>query len=153
MKTHSLTAEQMKDVCDRALTASFATLNSDGSPYVIPVHFVYCHDCVYIHCRPQGQKTDNIEHDPRVSLAIYEMDDLLLDPDEKPCSTNTKYESVVITGTASIVDDLAVKQKILAEVVRKYTPHLDGKPFKENSVKVTAVIQVKIASMTGKYYG
>lgn len=41
------------------------------------------------------------------------MECLLLDPDGKPCNTNTKYQSVIIEGTAVIFDNIEKKKKIL----------------------------------------
>ena len=41
------------------------------------------------------------------------MDKLLLNSDGNPCDTNTKYESVIISGTAKLVDDINEKEVIL----------------------------------------
>ena len=80
------------------------------------------------------------------------MDKLLLDEKEKPCDTNTKYESVIISGTARLVNDINEKENILKVIVGKYTPDLAGKELPINMVKGTAVIQIDITEMTGKYY-
>jgi hypothetical protein len=62
---------------------------------------------------PKGKKLDNIAHDPRIEFSVYEMDKLLLNSDGNPCDTNTKYESVIISGTAKLVDDINEKEVIL----------------------------------------
>ena len=80
------------------------------------------------------------------------MDKLLLDPNGNPCDTNTKYESVIISGTARLADDINEKGNILKKIVEKYTPHLAGKELPINMVKGTVVIQIDITEMTGKYY-
>lgn len=151
MKTHQLTKEQMEALLSSASTGSLATLGSGGSPYVTPVHFLYLGGAVYIHGLPKGQKLDNIRADSRVGMAVYEMDGLLHDPDGQPCNTNTKYESVILSGDASLVGDMEAKREVLAGIVKKYTPHLDGLP--ETMVAGTAVIKIEIREMTGKYYG
>ncbi len=152
MKTHPLAKEKIDNLLRSTSTGSLATLNHDGSPYVTPVHFLYHDGAIYIHGLPKGQKIDNIQADPRVSLTVYEMATLLLDPAENPCDTNTKYESVIIAGRATILDDMETKKEILIGIVKKYTPHLAGKVLPENMVKGTAVIKIEIQALTGKYY-
>lgn len=152
MKTHPLTTEQIDQLLSRSLTGSLATLNSDGSPYVTPVHFISRKGNIYFHGLPKGQKIDNIKADSRISMTVYEMDSLLLDPEGKPCDTNTKYQSIILSGTAFPVDDIEEKRSILSDIVKKYTPQLAENALPENMVKGTAVIQIQIADITGKYY-
>lgn len=152
MKTHPLTMEQIDQLLSRSFTGSLATLNNDGSPYVTPVHFISRNGCIYFHGLPKGQKVNNIKADPRISMTVYEMDSLLLDPEGKPCDTNTKYQSIILSGTALPVDDMEEKRSILLEIVKKYTPQLATNTLPENMVKGTAVIQIQITDITGKYY-
>ena len=152
MKNHILEDNQVKKLLNETEIGSLAMLNKDGSPYVIPVHFVYMDKRIYIHGLPKGRKIDNINNDRRVSLCVYKMIGLLLDEDEDPCDTNTEYESVVVMGNATIIKDLKVKEKALNEVVKKYTPHLAQKEIPLNMLKGTAVIELEISEITGKYY-
>lgn len=152
MKTHPLTTEQTNKVLSCSQVGSIATLNSDGSPYVTPVHFVSRNGFIYFHGLPKGQKIDNIKNDPRVSMTIYEMDSLLLAPDKNPCDTNTKYQSVILSGVASLVEDFESKKSILLQIVKKYTPQIATNNIPDNMIKGTAVVQIKISEMTGKYY-
>lgn len=152
MKTHPLDAKQIEKLLKHTQTGCIATINPDGTPYVTPIHFIYENEKVYFHGLPRGQKIDNIRANPSVSLTVYEMESLLLDPDGKPCDTNTKYQSVILSGTASILDDLQHKKDILAAIVRKYTPHLEDANLPDNMVKGTAVIEIKTQNVTGKYY-
>lgn len=152
MKTHILTKDEITQLLVRTATGSLSTLNDDGAPYVTPVHYLYHNGAIYIHGLPIGQKVDNIKADPRVSMNIYEMERFLLDPDGKPCDTNTKYQSVILSGKAILVEDIEHKREVLVEIVKKYTPHLAGNALPENMVKGTAVIQIKILDITGKYY-
>jgi hypothetical protein len=41
---------------------------------------------------------------------------------------------------------------VLKQIVKKYTPHLENMPLPDNAIRGTAVIVVRIDSMTGKYY-
>ncbi len=152
MKTHPLSEEKLNDLLSRVQTGSLATLNEDGTPYNTPVHFVYVNECIYVHGLPKGQKIDNIIRDSKVGFTVYEMQALLLDANGKPCDTNTKYESAIVTGRAALVGDLEEKRMALQKVVEKYTPQLAHVPLPENMVRGTAVIRISIVELTGKYY-
>lgn len=153
MKTHSLKQQEIDCLLEQAQTASLATINPDGTPYVTPVHFLYVNGAVYIHGLPAGQKIDNINANPAVSFTAYEMRGLLLDQGEKPCGTNTSYQSAIIQGTAGLVLDIAEKKMALQGIVQKYTPSLANKVLPENMVKGTAVLKITVDKVTGKYYG
>lgn len=153
MKTHRMTEEKIEDLLKRTKTCSIATLNADGTPYVTPMHHVYHNGFIYMHGLPKGTKIDNIKANPRVSITAYEMDSLLLDSSDNACDTNTKYESVILSGMATIIVDVDYKREVLREIVKKYTPQLSDTNLPENMVLGTAVIQVQILDMTGKYYG
>lgn len=152
MKTHPLTGEQVALLLKRAETGTLATLNPDGTPYCTPIHFVHCDGAIYFHGLPKGQKLNNIARDPRVGFTVFEMAGLLLDPDEKPCDTNTEYESVILTGSAEPVKDAEKKRAILKQIVLKYTPKLAERELPENMVNGTAVIRIAVTEITGKYY-
>ena len=152
MKTHPLTEEQINNLLQRAQTGSLATLNPDGTPYSTPIHFVYYDNAIFVHGLPKGKKLDNIAQDSRVGFSVFEMDKLLLDPDGKSWDTNTKYESVIISGTAKLVDDIEEKRNALNKIVEKYTPHLINNEIPNNMIKGTAVIRIDVTEITGKYY-
>lgn len=152
MKTHQLSEEQIHQLLECSQIGSLVTLNFDGTPYVTPMHFVYYQNAIFAHGLPKGKKIDNISNDARIGFCVYEMEKLLLDSDGNPCDTNTKYESVIVSGIAKLVDNIEEKNSVLKEIVKKYTPHLAGKELPINMVKGTAVIQIDITEMTGKYY-
>lgn len=153
MKTHMMTKEKIEDLLNRTTTCSIATLNADGTPYVTPMHHIFHNGYIYMHGLPKGTKIDNIKANPRVSITAYEMDSLLLDPKGNACDTNTKYQSVIISGMAAIITEVEYKREILMEIVKKYTPQLSDTVLPENMVAGTAVIKVQILDITGKYYG
>jgi len=152
MKTHTLSEERLNDLLSRVQTGSLATLNADGTPYNTPVHYVYINEGIYAHGLPKGQKIDNIIRNSKVGFTAYDMQELLLDAKGKPCDTNTRYESAIATGSASLVQDLEEKKMVLQKIVEKYTPHLTDIPLPENMIRGTAVIRISITELTGKYY-
>lgn len=152
MKTHQLTQSEVHALLDRSLTGTLSTIDPDGVPYSVPIHFVFLDGAIYFHGLPAGQKLDDLKTNPHVCFNVYEMREFLLNPDEKPCDTNTAYVSAVVQGTAKPLDIQEEKQRILSAIVAKYTPQLAGRELPSNMVKGTAVVQISIEKMTGKYY-
>lgn len=152
MKTHQLDKTQIESIMNRVQTGCLATVSSDNTPYVVPVHFVYFNEKIYIHGLSAGEKISNIKNNANVCFTAYEMECLLLDSENKPCDTNTKYQSIVAKGTAVILEDISVKRSILNKIVKKYTPHLENSELPENMVKGTAVIELNVTQITGKFY-
>ena len=135
MKTHPMTEEAIEALLKRAQVGSIATLDEDGTPYAVPVHFVYLDGAVYFHGLPKGQKIDNLKARPQVCFSVWDMQGFLMDPEGRPCDTNTKYESVAAKGEASVLTDLAEKQTVLEAIIAKYTPQLSGTPLPENMLR------------------
>lgn len=152
MKTHQLTMEQISQLLQECKSGSLATVGADDAPYVTPIHFVYLNGKIYFHGLPKGQKLSNIIANPLVSFNVYNMVGLLLDEDEKPCGTNTEYQSVIVNGSAHLVSDIELKKLALKAIIAKYTPHLSDKELPDNMVKGTAVVEIEITEMTGKYW-
>jgi len=150
MKNHQLSNEQIEEILKRAPVGNVATINEDGFPYVLPMHFAYYEDKIYLHGLPKGKKIDNILANEKVSFGIYHMKELILD--KEPCDTNTVYESVVIIGTAKLVKDPLLKEVALNIIVEKYTPNFTGSKLPDNMIHGTAVIEISIIKCSGKYY-
>lgn len=152
MKSHQLTMEQINQLLQESKTGTLATVGSNNNPYVTPIHYIYKNGCIYFHGLPKGQKIDNIKSNPLVSFNVYNMFGLLLDENGKPCDTNTEYQSVIVQGSAEMVCDIEAKREILDAIVAKYTPQYTGVQLPDNMVKGTAVIELKITELTGKYW-
>lgn len=150
MKNHQLTESQIEELLRTEKVGRIATINPDGTPYVVPVHFVYSNGRIYIHGLSKGQKIDNILLNGAVCFEVDFMRGLVMH--EKPCNVNTSYQSVVVNGVATLVDDVEVKRAALYKIVKKYTPVLLEKEFPERSVTQTCVIEIRITACTGKYY-
>lgn len=85
-------------------------------------------------------------------FTVYELHQLLMDLEERPCFTDTAYTSVVIQGKAALLTDLVEKERALMAIVQKYTPQLVEKGLTEARVRGTAVVKITIEHITGKYY-
>ncbi|MCL2549849.1 MAG: pyridoxamine 5'-phosphate oxidase family protein [Methanimicrococcus sp.] len=151
MKTHQLTEKEMNQLLDNSMVGRLATVNAGNVPYVIPVHFAWHNQKVYIHGLTRGQKLDNIAANPNVCFEADQFETLIMPEISNPCDVNTQYQSVIITGTAKVIEDKTLKTEALDRIVEKYTPSLSGIEF-EDALKMTAVIEITVKECTGKYY-
>ena len=107
MKEHPLTAEQIDSLLDAVQVGHLATLGENGFPYVTPVHFVRMNGRIYFHGLAAGLKLKNLRADSRVCFEVEGQHSFI--QADIPCDTNTAYQSVIITGNATVVEDRDVK--------------------------------------------
>ncbi|MDY0267418.1 MAG: pyridoxamine 5'-phosphate oxidase family protein [Methanimicrococcus sp.] len=150
MKNHPLAEEEIDSLLETELIGHLATVQGN-QPYVVPVHFFYQDQKIYIHGLHKGQKLKNISENQNVCFEVSRFEKLIMPTDNSPCDVNTQYRSVIIKGTAKIVEEDKAKTGVLNQIVEKYTPILSGIEFGD-SIKETAVIEITIKEMTGKYY-
>ena len=150
MKEHQLTADQIVALLDKAPVGHLGTVDEKGFPYVTPVHFVHLDDSIYFHGLARGRKLANLAACPKVCFEVAGEHSYI--QAETPCGTNTAYRSVIITGRAATVDALDLKTRVLDAIVAKYTPQHSGASFPANMLQMTAVVEITIIEITGKYY-
>ena len=150
MKEHQLPEAEINEVLSTAKVGHIGTINSEGFPYVLPVHFVYADKKFYIHGLNKGTKIDNLTKNPKVCLEVADMLGLIMN--EAACDVNTEYKSVVALGTAKMVADDAKKKEILSLIVDKYTPTLSGQQFPDEMLIATGIIEISVEKITGKFY-
>ncbi|MFR9190314.1 MAG: pyridoxamine 5'-phosphate oxidase family protein [Anaerotruncus massiliensis (ex Togo et al. 2019)] len=112
----------------------------EGGPYGIPLNYVWLPEerCVFFHCAKSGRKLDCIRARPEVCFTVVGPARVI------PERYNTRYESAVFTGTASIVTDPAEKREKLDLLARRFSP---GDPRREEVVEkyLPAVCICKLA--------
>lgn len=139
------TREEATTLLQTAEYCFFATVDSAGQPYGIPLSYVYWNESIYFHCALEGAKLDNIATSPRVSFCIVGRTEIV------PHQFSTKYESVVLFGTARDVTGDERHQALLA-LLRKYSPDFfeEGKGYISQKDHQTRVIAIDIQHITAK---
>lgn len=150
MKEHQLSVAEIEELLKSAQVGRLGTLNANGYPYVVPVHFYFDKDVIYIHGLNKGQKIENLKANAKVSFEVDQMDGLILN--DKACDVNTKYKSVIAFGKAQMVEDAELKVQALHNIVNKYTPQLGKQEYPENMLKATGIIAVTMEECSGKFY-
>ncbi|SDF07990.1 pyridoxamine 5'-phosphate oxidase family protein [Desulfovibrio legallii] len=150
MREHQLSEAQTAALLRAAEVGHLGTVGAGGFPYVTPVHFVLLEGRIYIHGLAKGTRLQNLRENPRVCFETAGPHSYL--QAETPCDTNTAYQSVIVLGTATVVEAREKKIRALEALVAKYTPQHVGKTFPENMLKMTAVVEITFLEVTGKYY-
>lgn len=150
MKEFGIERNECGEVLKRAMVGHISTINEDGYPYTVSVHFIWDGESVYFHGLNKGKKLDNIRRCSKVCFEVSDMKKILKEGVSIPCDADTAYESVVILGDACILEKAEDKKKILEGFVDKYLPELRRYDFPENIVNGTAVVKVMVREMTGK---
>lgn len=132
----------------RRLPVGHLGLTLGGLPYVVPLHFVYEDGKVYFHSKGAGRKLDCIRGNPRVCFEASELISLV--PGQKPCNCGAEYESVIIQGSARLLEDRETRLRVLAALTRKYAPELAAMPMPDQEVARTVVVEISPTEVTGK---
>ena len=118
----------------------------DDYPYAVPMSYVVANNKIYIHgtCE-SGQKTKNIHNNPKVCFTVVGNTKIL------PPQFATKYESVVVLGTASLCEGTD-KEMALEKFLDKYSSEYKqaGMKYIKAAINKVSVYEISIDMITGK---
>ena len=118
----------------------------DDYPYAVPMSYVVANNKIYIHgtCE-SGQKTKNIHNNPKVCFTVVGNTEIL------PSQFATKYESVVVIGTASLCEGTD-KEMALEKFLDKYNSEYKqaGMKYIKAAINKVSVYEISIDMITGK---
>ena len=122
-----------------------STVSEYGQPYGIPLSFCLINGSLYFHCAVDGQKIDHINHNSAVSFCTVGKTEIL------PDKFSTKYESVIVSGTAEEVFE-PEKQMALEALVHKYASEFieSGMKYIDALRERTRVYRITINRISGK---
>ena len=139
--------EELHRILDEAMVIRLGMLDGER-PYVVPLNFAREGDDLWFHAATSGRKLDCLRAAPAVCVEADRF--LRLHTGPSACDDWTShYESVIGFGTAEIVEDAATKLRGLRAIMRKYSGR-DDWDFSGASVKGTAVVRIRLDSLTGK---
>ena len=144
-KEREMTGPEARGLLERGEYGVLSTRGPDGAPYGIPLNYCVINDAIYFHCAVEGHMLENIAVDGRVSFCVVGTTEVL------PDQFATRYESVIISGTAIEVFD-EEKQRALEGLLAKYSAEhrLEGLKFIEAKGKRTRVFRIDIDTICGK---
>ena len=123
---------------------------ADGQPYVIPTSYGRDGDVLYIHGSAASRMLRNLDQGIPLCLTITLLDGLVLARSVFNHSMN--YRSVVILGTATLVEDPAEKTAALRALSEHILPHRwdDSRQPNEKELKATSVLKIPLEEFSAK---
>ncbi len=131
----------------------------DTKPYAVPVNFVYLNDAVYFHGSPKGKKMRILAQSKAVSFNVTVESNLIpsyfSSDSDLACPASAFFKSVIIDGTAEIIDSLAEKRKAFTAMMQKLQPEGKYKPLEDSEydkqLSVVAIVKILVQEMTAKF--
>lgn len=148
--------QKMIDFLNSQPAGRVASIDARGYPQVIPMNFVYADGAIYMHSHPFGEKLDNIARNPKVGFEVDQhvcfLPSYYFHPTDAS-QADTLYISVVIKGTAALVQDNREKAMALNALMEKYQKEGRYEKLDEHMPVVHEVAVVKVVpdDMRGKY--
>lgn len=133
-------------VVDKCEYATLAMVDTDGTPYCVPITIARDENTVYFHSAKEGQKIAALKKDPNVCMSC--VGDTLRATDK----FTTEFESAILRGKAEEVIDDAEKIHGLRLICERHTPanmHEFDMAI-EKSLFRTSVWKIDITDITGK---
>ena len=123
---------------------------SDGKPVVIPTSYGRIGDDLYIHGSAASRMLRNLDQGVPVCVTVTLLDGLVLARSVFNHSMN--YRSVVILGTATLVDDPAEKIAALRALSEHILPQRwdDSRQPNDKELKATSVLRIPIEEFSAK---
>jgi uncharacterized protein len=145
--------DAVNQILDEALLCHVgfvANSNSDFQPFVIPMSYGRDGDVLYIHGSPASRMLRHLEQGVPVCITVTLVDGLVLARSVFNHSMN--YRSVIILGTATLVDDPAEKLAALRALSEHILPNRwdDSRQPNEKELKATSVLRLPINEFSAK---
>ena len=142
----ALPLEETEAILNQVKFGVLTTVGTEGYPYGVPMSFAYEDGVIYLHCAANaGMKEAAMAADPHVCFTV------IGDTQVMPEKFGTKFESVIVFGTAEKLSDDG-KQKALEAMVRKYSSEFweGGLAYIEKAFKNADAYAIHVDHMTGK---
>ncbi|MGL4606794.1 MAG: pyridoxamine 5'-phosphate oxidase family protein [Eubacteriaceae bacterium] len=119
------------------------TVSEDGTPYVVPLNYVYLDNAIYFHCAKEGHKLDNIKNNPMVCFSVVE------NPVVVPEKLTTNYGSVTVFGKAEFEENIS---NPLLGLLNKFAPRFktNGEIEIDKYKDKTRIIKISVLEISGK---
>jgi hypothetical protein len=126
-------------------------MSENDVPYVLPLNFAMDGDQVILHSAQVGRMWETIKKNPKVCINWTLGEELAWQDVQVGCSYRVKSKSVIVEGTAEIVEDMEEKERIVKKFMTQYS-ELAFK-FNEPAIRNVGIILVHIDKLSAKEFG
>ena len=126
----------------------------DDQPFLNPTMFWLDeeHHQIVFHSNVAGRVRSNIERNPKVCLEVSELGKFL--PSNVALEFSLQFRSVVVFGTARLIQDAEEARHLLYGLILKYFPQMTaGKEYREitdKELRATSIYAIQIEEWSGK---
>lgn len=146
-KNRKLSDEATFELLKKGEHGILALNGDDGYPYAVPITYSYFDNCIYFHSANHGYKIDILKMNPKACFSV------IINVEVMPSKFSAKFESVIVKGDISFVEDKNEKNRALEFLVDHYSSEykeigmkfING-PFGEK----TTVFKMTIKEISGK---
>jgi nitroimidazol reductase NimA-like FMN-containing flavoprotein (pyridoxamine 5'-phosphate oxidase superfamily) len=151
MRTYFIQDREEIDAILKQCKTCYVAMSEDNVPYVLPMNFVMDGDRVILHSAQSGRMWETIKKNPKVCINWTLGEELAWQDAEVACSYRVKSKSVIVEGTAEIIEDLDEKERIFRHFMTQYSD-LSFK-FNAPAIRNVGVLMVPITTLTAKEFG
>jgi nitroimidazol reductase NimA-like FMN-containing flavoprotein (pyridoxamine 5'-phosphate oxidase superfamily)/GNAT superfamily N-acetyltransferase len=141
--------EKVYEILDEAFVCHLG-FQVEGRPFVIPTAYGRLEDELFIHGSSASRTLRTLSGNVEICVAVTLVDGLVLARSAFHHSMN--YRSVVIFGTASVIEDTSEKNKALRAFSDHVIPHRwnDVREPNENELRKTLVLRLPLVEASAK---
>jgi nitroimidazol reductase NimA-like FMN-containing flavoprotein (pyridoxamine 5'-phosphate oxidase superfamily) len=151
MRTHFIHERSEIDAILKQCNTCFVAMSVDDAPYVLPMNFAMDGDRVILHSAQHGRMWETIKKNPNVCINWTLGEELAWQDEQVGCSYRVKSKSVIVEGTAEIVDNFEEKERIMRQFMTQYS-ELPFK-FSEPAIRNVGILLVPISKLSAKEFG
>lgn len=140
---------------------SFGVMTIGESSYSLPLSFARDGDYLYFHGAKIGEKNSLLEKENRVRIVFVgdnylpdpiSHEEIMKEPKKLAKLFTLKYESAIVEGTCSLIEDKKERDLALTLICKKFYPDLDDyiKMAVEMNGDITSCYKIKIEEISGK---
>ena len=151
MRTHFIHDRNEIDAILKQCKTCYVAMSDNDVPYVLPLNFAMDGDRVILHSAQAGRMWETIKKNPKICINWTLGEELAWQDVQVGCSYRVKSKSVMVEGTAEIVENLEEKERL----VKKFMTQYSELPFKFNepAIRNVGIILVHIDKLTAKEFG
>lgn len=140
---------------------NFGVMTIGESAYSLPLTFARKGDYLYFHGAKIGEKNSLLEKENRVRIVFVgdnylpdpiSQEEIMKDPRKLAKLFTLKYESAIVEGTCSLIEDKKERDLALTLICKKFYPDLDEyiKMAVEMNGDITSCYKIEIKEIYGK---
>jgi nitroimidazol reductase NimA-like FMN-containing flavoprotein (pyridoxamine 5'-phosphate oxidase superfamily) len=151
MRTHFIEDRNEIDAVLKQCRTCYVAMSDNDIPYVLPLNFAMEGDTVILHSAQHGRMWETIRKNPKVCINWTLGEELAWQDQTVGCSYRVQSKSVIIEGTARIIDDDVEKERLFRQFMTQYS----DLAFKFNApaIRNVGVMVVPITRLTAKVFG